>query len=111
MGRMYSVTFSGVSVSAAQDLFELDAPSTAVLLLHSVYIGQTSDAGDSEDEMLGISIRRGYSTNGSRGTDPTPVPRDHGATAASATAPANNTTGASSGTEVILLRDTFHVRA
>ena len=54
MGRMYSAVFEQVAVSVAQDLFEINAPADAIVVVHSCVITQSSDAGDSEAEMLPI---------------------------------------------------------
>jgi hypothetical protein len=35
---MYSATFEEVSVSAAQDLFEINAPSDAIVVMHSLVL-------------------------------------------------------------------------
>ena len=45
MGRMYTVQFSEVSVSAQQDLFQIEA-LVVPAIIHSVSISQSSDVGD-----------------------------------------------------------------
>jgi len=57
MGRMYTVQFSEVSVSAQQDLFQIEALVTPAII-HSVFISQSSDTGDSSAAMVSIHIRR-----------------------------------------------------
>ena len=48
MGRVYSAVFEEVGVTAIQDLFELNAPSTGTVKVHALIISQSTDAGDSE---------------------------------------------------------------
>ena len=110
MGRMFSVPIVAVAVSAVQDLFEITAPSGAGLILRELIIGQSSDFGDAQAEILGIAIKRGAGhTPGSSGSAVTPVPFVSGLTAA-ATAARNNTTQAvaGSGTLTTVIADTFN---
>ena len=57
MGRMYSVSFEDVGVTADQDLFQIEAVTNNVVL-HACYISQNSDVADAESENLTIRIRR-----------------------------------------------------
>lgn len=100
MGRIYTGSFDGVSVSAAQDLFELVAPSDAIVVIHSLEVSQSSDAGDAEEEILRISLKSGQTTSGSGGTTPTAIPLNFGDAAFGGSLEANNTTKASTGTIV-----------
>ena len=111
MGREYSVSFSAVAVTAAQDLFEITPADDKPVNILGLFIGQTSDAGDAADELLQVSIIRGFTTSGSGGSAPTPAPLDPIDTAAGFTAEVNNTTVANTGTSVTLHTDTFNVRA
>lgn len=112
-GRVYTVVFAAVSVSAAQDLFEItpadDKPVEVVGLMLS-QVGN-SDVGDAQEETLRFSIIRGHTTGGSGGTAPTPRPVKRTDAAAGFTAEVNNTTIASVGTTVVLHEDGFNVRA
>lgn len=103
MGRMYSAVFSGVSVSAAQDLFELSAPSSAVVVVHGVSV--TQDASETS-EQLPFTIKRIPSpTSGSGGAAVTP--RELGGVgdaAAASTVEANNTSRATSGGTIETMR-------
>lgn len=56
MGRMYSATFELVAATAAQDLFEINAPADASVVVHGVWLSQSSDVGDAASEMLNILI-------------------------------------------------------
>ena len=113
MGRMYSVVFQNVSVTALQDFFELATPATGVLKLHSVVLAQSSDVGDAAEEMLRVEIARftGAPTSGSGGTVPTPAPLEGGAAASGVTTEVNNTTEISGGTKEILHADAFNIRS
>ena len=57
MGRMYTVEFSEVSVSAQQDLFQIEA-NTVPAIIHAIYISQSSDTGDASAAMVSIRINR-----------------------------------------------------
>lgn len=110
MGRFYTAVFEGVTVSAAQDFFEIVAPADAVVVLHAVYITQTSDVGDSAEEMLSCVIQTGATTTGSGGSTPTPS-TNLGDSAFGGTVEANNTTEASAGTILNRHRESFNIRA
>lgn len=94
MGRIYHGQVSGVTVSAAQDIFELLAPADAVLVVHSWTVFQTSDVGDAAEEILRLQTVRGVGsvTSGSGGTTVTTQPLSDGDPATGATLEANNTT-------------------
>lgn len=110
-GRSYSVIFSAVAVTAAQDIFEITPADDKPVNILGLFIGQSSDAADAQDEMLQVSIIRGFTTSGSGGSAATPSPLDNIDTAAGFTAEVNNTTVANTGTSVTLHTDTFNVRA
>lgn len=98
MGMKYSAQVNAVSVTAVQDIFELLAPSDAVIIVHEVIIGQYSDFGDSAAEILSVVLKYGDGyTSGSGGSSPTIVPLTNGQGAAGATLEANNTTQAVAG--------------
>ena len=110
-GRIYTVVFSAVAVSAAQDLFEITPADDKPIEIVGIELGQSSDAGDAADELLQISIIRGHTTSGSGGTAPTPTPLSPAETAAGFTAEVNNTTVASAGTTTTLQTTCWNVRA
>lgn len=112
MGRMYSVVFENVSVTAAQDFFELTPADDKPILIHGIYLANISEVGDAAEEMLRVAILRGHTTGGSGGSAPTPAPLGSSAgAAAGAAAEVNNTTIASAGTAVTLHAESFNVRA
>ena len=57
MGRMYTAQFTEVDVAASQDLFQI-AANTSTVVLHSVNISQSSDVGDAAAENLSLRVVR-----------------------------------------------------
>ena len=107
-GRIFYAPIEAVSVSAAQDLWEILAASTAAIRLRGVYIAQSSDT-DSEQLRVTISRTTGAPTSGSGGGTITPTPVRPGDTAFGGTVERNNTTQISGGTSVKLVDDAFNV--
>ena len=113
MARRYSVEFSGVSVTAAQDLFQIIGAAGKTLRVISVSLADV-DTSLPTNQQLQLRARFLPATvsNGSGGTAPTPQPFDPGDAAASFTAKANSTSKATtSGTASILLADGCNVYA
>lgn len=100
MGVVFTGVFSNVTVSAAQDLFELLAPTNRSIVLHEVTITQHSDI-DSEGLRFTVKRVTGAPTSGSGGTTVTAASVVPGITF-SGTLEANNTTRLSGGTSVTL---------
>jgi hypothetical protein len=100
MGRLYTAVFNNVAVTAIQDLFEIVAPATGIVLLHDIHISQNTDVGDAAEEVLRIELTSGHTTSGSGGSTVTPVSLDLGDAAFAGTCEVNNTTQASAGTIV-----------
>jgi hypothetical protein len=96
MGRLYTVQFTAVAVTAAQDVFEILAAAAKPFVLHEIVLSQSSDFGDAQAEGLGVLVKRatGSYTTGSGGSTPTPGKHNTSDTAAGVTAKANNTTQA-----------------
>lgn len=111
MGRMYSAIFSAVAVSIQQDFFEVVAPSTGVVVLHAIFLSQSSEAKDAEEEFLQVAIKSGSTTSGSGGSTPTAIPLSLGDSAFGGSVEANNTTKASVGTIVTHHKESFNIRA
>lgn len=109
---IYTVSFTGVAVTAQQDFFELTAPSAKILAIHGVELSQSTEVGDAQEEGLSILFRRGTSgtTSGSGGSAPTPAPVQPGDTA-TFTAEVNNTTKMSGGTVTTIVATNWNVRA
>jgi len=108
---VYTATFSAISVAAAQDLFELVAHASSRVEVCEIEIGQYSDAGDAEDEMLSLLVIRGNTTTGSGGAAVTPVNMAPWSRAAVTVVARNNTTVATAGSPATLLSTAWNVRA
>jgi hypothetical protein len=108
---MYTVQFTDVAVTLDQDFFDIVPATNKGIVLHALYLSQTSDVGDAEEEMLGIQVIRGILTVGSVGSAPTPAPLNPNDAASSFTARANDTTIATAGTPIILHSEAFNVRS
>lgn len=107
---VFSAAFSAVAITAAQDLFEIVAPANSRVRLLEIDIGQYSDFGDAEAEILSLTVHRGHTTSGSGGSTVTPVRMGAYGAAAGSTVEANNTTVATtSGT--LLWATGWHVQA
>jgi hypothetical protein len=99
-GRYYTAFFNDVTITAAQDLFELVAASTCCTELLEIHLSQQTEIGDAMEEMLNVVVKTGATTTGSGGTTPTAVPLSFGDAAAESTTKVNNTTKATAGTIV-----------
>lgn len=108
--RIYTVQFTGVAVTAQQDLFELTAGTNSGITIHEVFLSQSTEVGDAQEEGLSILLKQGATTSGSGGTAPTPIPRDVDDAAAAAAAEVNNTVKATSGTIVTHCAWNWNVR-
>ncbi len=106
LGRAYAVVFVGVSITAQQDLFYIKPAADKICFIEEIKlanVGIAADAGDAQEEMLGVELLYvpATVTVGSGGTAPTPQPLAINDTAAGFTARVNDTTKAlSSGTIV-----------
>jgi len=89
MSRIYSASFVGVAVTVAQDLFEINAPATASVMVHEFRVGQVTKT---TTEFLRINVARSTGASGSGGSAVTPIPLDVLDTAFAGTCEANNTT-------------------
>lgn len=106
----FVATFSAVSVTAAQDLFEIVAPSNRRVHIREIKAGQYSDAGDAQAEMLSLLLMRGHTTTGSGGSAVTPAPYHSAQSERSgATVAKNNTTVATNGDVATLSAESFNV--
>ena len=110
MSGIYTVTFSGVAVTAQQDFFEVVAAADSPLVIIAYGISQSSDVGDAAEEGLSVILKSGSTTSGSGGSAFTPVPTDGSSAAASFVAEINNTTKATTGTIVAHYTYNWNVR-
>jgi hypothetical protein len=110
IARNYTVAFTGVAVTAQQDLFEITAAAGKNVELVAMFLSQSTEVGDAQEEGLSILIKTGAATSGTGGTAPTPVPLTVTDAAAGFAAEVNNTTKASTGTIVTHHADNWNVR-
>lgn len=113
MGRVYSINFDGVAVTAAVDFFEIAPADDKPVAIIGIMLSQSSDLGDAAEEILRVNVVRGNTTTGTGGTQgvtPAPVNSFNDA-AAGAACDTCNTTGASSGTAVTLFSHAFNIRS
>lgn len=103
MSGIYTAEFNGIAVSAAQDFFEVQVPADTIVKLLEFHLFQTTDVGDSAEEILRVRVRRqtGTLTSGSGGASVTPVRHSIGDAAAGVTVERNNTTQATGTLETI----------
>ena len=97
MGRVYLAQFENVAVTVAQDFFEVTPAANKPMVIHGYGLHQTTDTGDTAEEILRISLVRGHTTSGSGGSTVTPALLNSSADTASGdtTVEINNTTIAS----------------
>lgn len=97
MGRLYTVQFNNVAITAVQDLIQLEA-KVVNAIIHKIVISQRTDVGDAEAESLLIRLKRvtDVVTN-----DLAEVKLDPGDAAANANLAVNETTQLVTGAEVI----------
>jgi hypothetical protein len=100
IGRIYTVSFTGVAVTAQQDFFELVAPSDAVCMVMRLQLSQSTEVGDAAEEGLSVQMKSGMTTSGSGGSSATPIPKSLGDAAFGGTCEVNNTTKSQDGTIV-----------
>jgi len=94
MGRIYQIPIAFAAQTAQIDFFELTAAAEKPCVIHEIYIANSTDVGDAQEEMLTLKLKRasGSVTSGSGGSTPTPVPIDPDDAASGLTAEVNNTT-------------------
>jgi hypothetical protein len=103
-GRSYSVSFSGVSVAAVQDLISLLTGAAMAAELHGFELGQITGT---TSQNLRFTVKRFTGpTVGSGGSAPTPIKMLTGDAAAVSTARANDTVQMT-GTGTVLHSDVF----
>jgi len=114
MSRVYTVTFSGVAVTGAQDLVYVKnaAASNKLLKILRRWVSATDNTVPT-GQMIQLRERRLPATvtdPSSQGSSPTPAPRDGGDAAATFTSMANATTKATTtGTVQVLYETGCHI--
>lgn len=107
----YSATFSAIAIAAAQDVFEITAPANSRVRITGFLLGQYSDAGDGQGELLSLQIIRGFTVSGSGGASVTPTNLNSSSDVVAGSAiERNNTTLANTGTTNTPLAHVWNVR-
>lgn len=102
MPRCYTVNLAPTAIAVATtDLIALIPADDVPIKVRAIRWWQTSDFGDTQDEVITLQLVRGNTTNGSGGATATPVPKSSRDAAAVTTARVGDTTAASAGTTVI----------
>ena len=96
---VYLASFEGISISAAQDLFEVKAPTDAVVMIESLTWCHCSVL-TATDEILDLTVKQysGSPTSGSGGASVTAYAQTSGQSASGSTVERNNTTRLTGGT-------------
>lgn len=104
MGRVYTVSFKNVTISAAQDLISLKGSTGKTCKVRRVWLNMNDTTIQTAQGLrLNIKYASATFTAGTGGSAPTPRPLDPGDAAASFTARANDTAqGTTSGAFVDL---------
>lgn len=110
-GRMYTVPISQVAFTVQIDAFEISPADDKPCEIVGLFLGQSTEFGDAQDETLTITIIRGFTSSGSGGSSTTPILIDAGDPAAAFAAETMNTTVANTGTSVKIHEDVWNVRA
>lgn len=82
---IYGANFSAQAVTTATDLFEITVAADRPVVIYGMTLGQTTDLGDTEEEVLMIGVYRDC-TAGSTGTAATEYVYTNTSVAATATA-------------------------
>jgi hypothetical protein len=110
-GRLYTLTWDApTAVTTIIDIFEIDPAAGKPVVIHELCIWQTTELGDAMEEIIPVSLRRGYTTSGSGGAAAVIGEGLAGDSAASFTAECRNTTVATTGTPDIIHQDGWNVR-
>ena len=112
MRGIYAVTFKEQAITNANgdyDFFELTPADDKPIEIVAIFLGNKSEIGDAQEEMVSWSVVRGNATTGN-GTSATPRQLDPSDGAASFSAETVGSTPASAGTPIILHQDTFNIR-
>lgn len=108
MGHMYTATMASNAVSVAKSLFHINGITNGIVVIHSAFVGQFSDAGDAQAEMLRVQISRSSSNSSAVGTAVTPRPTLVNDQAFGGTVRVSNTYAA---TNLVLFSESFNVQA
>lgn len=108
MGHFYTATMASNAVTTAKTLMHINGITNGVVVIHSAFFGQFSDAGDAQAEMLPIQILRYGSNSVAGGTTVTARPHLVNDQAFAGTAIA---AGTNTATNLVILGESFNVQA
>jgi hypothetical protein len=112
MGRVYTINLAPTAFTVAADLVEIQPADDLPVLIHGFRVWQTTELGDTMEEVIGLAWVRGHTTTGSGGnTSVASVPKNHRDAAAGAAVETANTTAATAGTSVTCYSTGWNVRA
>src|SRR5689334_3240720 len=110
-GPVFTAPFSATTLTTnAQDLFFVTAPSGARVAIREIRLGQYTEFGDAQAELLSLQILTGTTSTGV-GTSITPrnVRQHTNAPTAAATVNAPSTTLCSTASAILRLADSWNV--
>lgn len=105
---LFTAVVSAVAATAAQDVFEIVAPSNSNVLIRDIKLNQYTDFGDAAAEILSVLVIRGHTVTGSGGSACTPTNLRSLGSAAGSTVAINNTTVATT-SGVTLVSDAWNL--
>lgn len=108
---IFTATFSAIAVSAAQDVFEIVAPSNSRVAIRRILLGQYTldEETIAESDLVGVQIIRGYTTTGSGGAAVNAKNIDEYGPDDNCTIARNNDTLATAGSPFILVSEAWNV--
>lgn len=110
-GRIYTLTWdAATAVTTALDVFEISPADDKPIFIHEIRLWQTTDLQDAAEEIIPVSIIRGFTSSGSGGGTPTVGKKFDGDAADSFAEECRNTTLANTGTTATLMKDAWNVR-
>ncbi len=71
MPRRYTVEFESVAKTTTGDLIELKAATDHPIELYGLFLSQSTEVGDAQDEMIRYQVVRGNTSSGTGGATPT----------------------------------------
>ena len=110
IGRIYTISFSKISVSLVQDLWNVAATSSMAFELHSINLG-AEGATSAEEVTISIVKMTATVTNGTGGASVTPAPISSSQGGSTITARRNDSTtrASTNGTTTNLFYDTWQL--
>ncbi len=107
---MYMASCAPAAQTVSTDLEIIEA-GTGIIVIYELYIWQTSDVGDAQEEILSIQWITAYTTSGSGGQTTVVAPNNSFDAASTAVVELFNTTLATVGTPIVRYIGGWNVRA